>query len=90
MAVLESRHSQQEFASRGRTVYERDIRPRLDARDEGKFVAIDIVTGAHEVDRDEHAATERLLAHHPDAQILRTPARRRHSVACNGDDAPGR
>ena len=36
---------------------------------EGKFVAIDIETGAYEVDGDELAASDRLLARLPNAQI---------------------
>ena len=69
MAVLEPHHSQEEFGRRGQTFYERDIRLHLGAGDDGKFVAIDIETGAYELDRDDHTATERLLAHHPYAQI---------------------
>lgn len=48
-------------SSRGDTIYERDIRPRLEEQSEGKFVAIDIETNAYEVDADELAATDRLL-----------------------------
>src|SRR5581483_11934154 len=36
---------------------------------EGKFVAIDIETGAYEVDADELAASDRLLTRVPNAQI---------------------
>jgi hypothetical protein len=69
MAVLEPRDSKEAFAQKGQTIYERDIRPHLGAEDEGKFVAIDIETGAYETDRDDFTATERLLSRHPHAQI---------------------
>jgi hypothetical protein len=69
MAVLEPHYSKEEFARRGQTIYERDIRPHLGAGDDGKFVAIDIETGAYELDRDDYTATERLLGRHPHAQI---------------------
>ena len=69
MAVLEPRYSKEEFAQRGQVIYERDIRPHLAAGDEGKFVAVDVETGAYELDRDDYTATERLLARHPNAQI---------------------
>jgi len=69
MTVLEPRYSKEECAQRGQTIYERDIRPHLGAGDDGKFVAIDIETGAYELDRDDYTATERLLSHHPQAQI---------------------
>ena len=69
MAVLEPRYSNAEFARRGQTIYERDSRPHLGAEDEGKFVAIDIETGAYELDREDYTATERLLRRHPHAQM---------------------
>lgn len=69
MAVLEPRYSKEEFVQRGQAIYEHDIRPVLAAADDGKFLAIDIVTGAYELDSDDCAATERLLARFPTAQI---------------------
>ena len=69
MAVLEPHCSKEEFARRGQAIYERNIRSHLKADDEGKFVAIDIETGVYEIDRDDYAATEHLLIHHPNAQI---------------------
>ena len=69
MAALEPRYSKGEFALRGQAIYEGDILPHVKAGDEGKFVAIDIETGAYEMDRDDFAATERLLVRHPNAQI---------------------
>ncbi len=63
------RYSKEEFARRGNEIYEREIQPRLSAQDDGKFVAIDIETGAFETDTDEIAASRRLLARHPEAQI---------------------
>jgi len=50
-------------------MYEGDIRPLVEEGNEGKFVAIDIETGAYEVDADELAASDRLLARIPDAQV---------------------
>lgn len=46
MAKLVPRYSKEEFAQRGQAIYERDIGPRLGPGDAGKFVAIDIETGA--------------------------------------------
>ena len=63
------RYSKEEFARRGQEIYERTIRPQVEAGNEGKFVAIDIETGAYEIDTDDYTATERLLAREPDAQI---------------------
>ena len=69
MAVLAPRYSKEEFVRRGQSIYENSIRPELGAADEGKFVAVDVETGAYELDRDDYSATERLMKHHPLAQI---------------------
>jgi hypothetical protein len=69
MALLQPRYSKEEFARRGDEIYERDIRPQVEAAHPGQFVAIDIETGAYELDQDDYTATERLLARKPDAQI---------------------
>lgn len=72
MAVSQPRYSKEEFARRGDEIYERDIRPHVEASHAGKFVVIDLDTGAYEIDADELVASDRLLAHHPDAQIWLT------------------
>ncbi len=69
MIQLQPRHSKEEFAHRGEDLYERIIGPKVQPDDEGKYVAIDIESGAHELDLDDYTATERLLARRPDAQI---------------------
>ena len=69
MSILQPRYSFEEFARRGDNIYERDVRPQVKAEDEGKFVLIDIETGDYEMDMDELAASDRLLARHPDAQV---------------------
>ncbi len=63
------RYSKEEFARRGDEIYERELRPILEKGHEGKFVAIDIETGAYEVDADELTASDRLLTRVPNAQI---------------------
>ena len=69
MPTLLPRYSKDEFARRGEEVYEHNIRPHLEPGSAGNFVAIDIETGAYELDADELAASDRLLARQPDAQI---------------------
>jgi hypothetical protein len=68
MAANRPRYSKEEFARRGDAIYERDIRPLVEPGEEGKFVVIDIETGAYEIDSDELAASDRLLARVPNAQ----------------------
>lgn len=72
MTIAQPRYSKEEFARRGDTIYERNIQPHIDAGDTGKFVAIDLNTGAYEIDADELVASDRLYARHPDAQIWLT------------------
>lgn len=69
MSTNKVRYSGEEFSQRAAEVYDRDVRPALNAEDEGKFVAVDIESGAYEIDADDYAATERLLARQPRAQI---------------------
>jgi hypothetical protein len=63
------RYSRDEVARRGDDLYEREVLPRLNKEDEGKFVLIDVETGEYELDRDEVTASDRLLARRPDAQV---------------------
>jgi hypothetical protein len=63
------RYSKEEFARRGDAIYENELRPILEKDSEGRFVAIDIETAACEVDGNELAASDRLLARVPNAQI---------------------
>lgn len=69
MTVRQRRYPKDEFARRGNEIYERDIRPLVEADNQGKIVVIDIETGVWEMDADEMAASERLEARYPDAQI---------------------
>jgi hypothetical protein len=61
-----------EFARRGDEVYARDVRPLVEPRENGKFVAIDVESGAFEADADELAAVDRLLARRPGAPVWLT------------------
>lgn len=63
------RYSRDDVARFGDEIYEREVLPHLVPEDEGKFALIDVVTAAYEMDRDEIAASDRLLARHPDAQV---------------------
>lgn len=68
MAVRQRRYSKEELAQRGQKLYESGIRQQVEAGNEGKIVAIDIETGAFEVDENVVPATHRLFEQHPDAQ----------------------
>jgi hypothetical protein len=68
MRIAQPRYGMEEYARRGDAIYEGELRPLIEAGNEGKFVAIDIETGAYEIDADEIAASDRLLARVPEAQ----------------------
>ena len=60
MTIRLPRYPKEEFARRGNEIYERDIRPQVEADNKGKYVAIDIETVAWEMDASEIAAGDRL------------------------------
>jgi hypothetical protein len=69
MTVRQPRYSKEEHARRGTEIYDRQVRPQVEAGNQGKIVAIDVETGAFEVAEKTLTASERLLARYPDAQI---------------------
>ena len=68
MPVRQRRYSKEEIARRGQELYESQVRQQIEAGNEGKIVAIDIETGAFEVDDYVTPATNRLFERYPDAQ----------------------
>jgi hypothetical protein len=68
MTLRHPRYSNEEFAQRGDDMYNREIRPQVESKHKGKFVAIDIETGMWELDADALTACDRLIARNPDSQ----------------------
>ena len=64
-----SSYTDEEIARRGDEIYDRDLFPHLKKEDEGKFILIDIESGDCEVDADMLAASDRLRARRPDAEV---------------------
>jgi len=69
MPTRPPRYSAEETARCGDEIYERDIRSQVETAHHGKVVAIDIESGAYVIDDNALAASERLLAQRPDAEI---------------------
>lgn len=94
METTKPHYSKDEFAKRGDRIYERDIHPHLTTGNEGKFVLIDIETGGYEIDEDELAASARLLARCPAAQVwmarVGLRAARRFGSVCKVEKTPRR
>jgi hypothetical protein len=59
-----------EIDRRGKALYEQRIRPQVETdANAGKLVIFDVETGDYEMDTDGLAASDRLLARHPDAAL---------------------
>lgn len=68
MTVRQPRYSKEEFAQRGDEIYESQVRPKVEAGNHGKIVAINIETGAFEVADTPMIAVDQLYEREPDAQ----------------------
>ncbi|MGC1308988.1 MAG: hypothetical protein WA885_17315 [Phormidesmis sp.] len=68
MTSQKLRYSKEEFAKRGKALYEDRIRAQVEEDNYGKIVAIDIETGAFEVAENSLSASERLRDRRPEAQ----------------------
>jgi len=69
MTGREPRLGKEEHARLGTTIYEQQVRPQVEADNQGKIVAIDVETGAFKAAEDTLTASQRLLTRYPDAQI---------------------
>lgn len=61
--------SDSEIARRGQELYERSIRPIVESRHGGEYVAVDVETGAYEIDAQDVAAIQRAKAKRPEAPL---------------------
>ena len=60
----------EEIGERGVQIYESRLRAVLEPQFRGQFVAIDVETEDYEVANEAAAASDRLWARRPDAQVL--------------------
>jgi hypothetical protein len=58
-----------DVARRGRQLYERRIRAKVEDEHAGKFLVVDVTTGEYEVAEDDLQASDRALARNPDAVL---------------------
>jgi hypothetical protein len=58
-----------ELARMGLEAFDRHVKPALRPEDDGKFIAIDVLTGDFELHEDDYQAVTRLLARRPDAEV---------------------
>lgn len=63
-------YTPKEIETRAMEIYADQIKPGLVADDHGRFVVIDVETGAYEVADTDIEATTALMARNPDAVIF--------------------
>lgn len=62
--------TREEIAERGKELYQQRLRSQVETGDNiGKIIAIDLNTGAYEIDKDMILACDRLKAERPNAII---------------------
>lgn len=69
MPATESRRALEELARLGTEVFDRRVRPLLRPEEDGKFVALDVLSGEYEIDANDYAAVTRLRARMPAADV---------------------
>ena len=69
MPAVKPRHTLDELASLGADIFDRLVQPTLRPEDNGKFVAIDVVTGDYVIDEDDYAAVSQLRTRKPESDI---------------------
>ena len=60
------RYTAEEIAARGREIYEKQLRDKLEPSNIGKYLVIDIETGEYEIDEDGEAASRRAYHKNPE------------------------
>ena len=69
--ALQSTYSRPEIAQRGHELYETQIRPHIEEGNDGKIVAIELVTGDFAIAPNTLTAAKQLRLRHPqEAQIF--------------------
>lgn len=68
MKIQQRCYSKDELAQRGQEIYVSQIQPIVASEYDGKILAIDVDSGAFEIDDDTLVASDRLLERYPEAQ----------------------
>ncbi len=60
------RYATDEIVARGKDIYEKQLKSKLESQNVGKFLVIDIESGEYEMDDDDLTAALRAYAKNPD------------------------
>ena len=64
------RRTPQQIVERGREIYERQLRPQLEARHHGEYVVINTESGDYEIGADDLLVSKRAKARFGDAPLF--------------------
>jgi len=89
-ADMISQETGEDIVRRGKALYDSKIRPLVEEKHRGKFLVLDIDTGDYEIDADEVAAFDRMIAKKPDAMryLLQIGYQTAHSMGGRLKAAP--
>ena len=79
---VETKYAPEQLDQLGRAVFERVVKPKLTAADDGKHVALDVESGEYEIGDDEFAVSRRLLVRVPAAQFWDTRVGYERTMTC--------
>ena len=66
---IQTKLSAKEISQRGREIYDREIRAKVEKDHDGQFIVVDILTGNYEIGEDDAAATSCALKKNPAALL---------------------
>ncbi len=61
--------TKEEVVRRGREIYEREIRAKVEPEHDGEFLVVDVTTGSYEVGESDVAVSDHALQKNPDAVL---------------------
>ncbi|MGH9846977.1 MAG: hypothetical protein ACREEM_50415 [Blastocatellia bacterium] len=70
MVTTTAEFTREEIIQRGKEIYERDIRPLIEANNQGRVVAIDVTTGEFELADNALTSSAQLRARLPEAVVF--------------------
>jgi hypothetical protein len=90
VSVPHPHYTSEEIVQRGQTLYDQQIRTKVEASHKGKFLILDVDTGEYEIDSNEVAAVKRAKAKNPGAAlyILRVGSPAAYRVGGQGAVTP--
>jgi hypothetical protein len=65
-----TQYTDQEIVQRGQTLYEQEIRPKVEAEHKGEYLIVNVETGDYVMDADDLVASKRAKAKYPNAPLF--------------------